>query len=140
MTQRTLTTIVLSLLLIGSALSPLLLDNSFNVASESSDETGDEKIRELCSDDVKPTLDNIDHFDWIHCSGDLQAIWTALNIKEETFQQASSLSEASSVWGDVDRDAKPERILRSRRCLGVDGSAVLSKQVLRPGVPDGPQL
>ena len=89
-----------------------LLDFSFDVASESSDDTSDEEIRELCSDNIKPTLDNIDHFDWIHCSGDIQAIWTALNIKEETFQQTSSLSEASSVWGDVDGDAKPERILR----------------------------
>lgn len=109
---RKLLTIVLSLLLFAVALAPLRLNYIFDLASESSEETSDEEIRELCSDSIKPTLDNIDHFDWTHCSGDLHAIWRALNIKEEVFLQASSLSEASSVWGDVDRDAKPERILR----------------------------
>jgi hypothetical protein len=76
-----------------------------------SDETDDE-IQVPCSDDVKPSLDNLDNFDWTYCSFGLQRIWRALNIGEDRFNTTSSLSEAASFFGDLDRDGHPDRILR----------------------------
>src|SRR5215813_7197055 len=106
------TTIVLSFFLAAVALSPVRLNYTFNVGSESADDIYEDESQEPCSDNIKPTLDNIDQFDWAYCSFDLRAFWTELNIKEETFQQVSSLAEASSIWADIDRDHNPERILR----------------------------
>jgi hypothetical protein len=112
--QKTLTMSVLLLILSGIALAPLCLNYNFDVSEVTSDESEeDAEIREPCSENIRPTLDNIDHFDWTYCSHSLRPIWRALKIRDETeFQRVSSLSEASSVWYDLDRDGKPERILR----------------------------
>jgi hypothetical protein len=68
-----LTLIVLSLLLAGAALAPLRLKSALDVPEESSDDDiYDDTSVIPCTDDIKPTLDNIDQYDWIHCSGDLR--------------------------------------------------------------------
>jgi hypothetical protein len=75
-------------------------------------ETYDDDILYLCSEDVSPTLDNLDNYDWTYCSFGLQRIWRALNIREDLFITTRSLAEAYSAFGDLDRDGHAERILR----------------------------
>jgi hypothetical protein len=68
--------------------------------------------RKVCSEDIKPTLENIDDYDWVYCSSDLRPFWASLNITENEFIKSSSLFEAASTFGDLDRDGNDERILR----------------------------
>jgi hypothetical protein len=68
--------------------------------------------RQLCSQNIKPSLDNIEDYDWSYCTSDLAPFWASLNITENQFTNSSSIFEATSTFGDLDRDGKDERILR----------------------------
>jgi hypothetical protein len=69
--------------------------------------------REPCSNDMVVSLDNIEEFDWRSCITDLKAFWADLHIKNSLdFNEGSSLSNASSIFGDLDGDGVDERILR----------------------------
>jgi hypothetical protein len=68
--------------------------------------------RQPCSPEIKPSIDNIENYDWIYCSSDLRPFWTSLSLTENEFTSSSSLFEATSTLGDLDQDARDERILR----------------------------
>jgi len=65
-----------------------------------------------CSQGITPSIDNIEDYDWIYCTSDLGPFWTSLNIAENEFTYSSSVYEAASTFGDLDRDGSDERILR----------------------------
>src|SRR5262245_45544968 len=66
----------------------------------------------VCSEKVAPSLVNIEYYDWAYCSFDLAPLWSQLGVVDDRFTDSSSLSEAVSSFGDLDRDGKNERILR----------------------------
>jgi hypothetical protein len=84
-----------------------------------------------CSEHVAPSLANIELFDWAYCSFDLRALWSSMNIVDNRFTDASSLLEAVSSFGDLDRDGKGERILRLT--LKSDNDQTIRFVILRPG-------
>src|SRR5215471_6368250 len=67
---------------------------------------------EVCSNDIPPSLENIEKYDWAYCSFNLQPFWNSLGIAESEFTDSSTLAEANSVFADLDRDGNDERILR----------------------------
>src|SRR5215831_10529996 len=104
---------LVSLLLLSLSLLPLYFENSLHPGEQHKRATdGTNDIAKVCSKDVAPSLENVENFDWTYCSFDLQPFWASLTITETEFTDSSSLSEAVSVFGDLDRDGTDERILR----------------------------
>jgi hypothetical protein len=66
---------------------------------------------DVCSKDIPPSPENVEKFDWAYCSFDLQPFWNSLGLTDTEFTDSSSLVEARSVFGDLDRDGTDERIL-----------------------------
>jgi hypothetical protein len=84
----------------------LLLQSHRSADTEAND------VRQPCSDNVVPSIQNVEDFDWVYCSLDLRPFWSSLEIVEDQFADSSSLAEAFSVYGDLDRDGADDWILR----------------------------
>src|SRR5262245_7707963 len=96
---RNLTIILVSSCLALLALAPVRLKFTAPAADQSAEsETSDDEIREPCTENVPPTLDNLDHFDWACCSFGLQRIWRALNIKEDRFNAVLVIGSCQRDW------------------------------------------
>jgi len=83
-----------------------------------------------CEQNLPPTLLNLEEYDWVYCSFDLAPLWSALNVVDSRFTNSSSLSEAFSAYGDLDRDGRNDRILRLT--LNSDDARAIRFVVLKP--------
>ena len=85
-----------------------------------------------CSEKAPPSLANIEEYDWAYCSLDLAPLWSTLHIVDRVFTDSSSVLEAFSAFGDLDRDGKNERILRLT--LNSDEGQAIRFVVLKRGL------